>query len=401
MRFTLLEPLRGLAALWVFTYHYDFSPPVRDGAPLLNAVFKQGHLGVPMFFVISGFCLAASAAASARRAEPWAGFLYRRARRIYPTYWASIAVAAAVPFVVALLSTAKGGGYHPPDPADRSNGFLSYSAFEWAEMLSLTRVFDASAGAGLSDRFNTLNAVYWTLAIEVQFYLVMALSRAAGRRGGWVLGAVTMAALAALPFRSLADTGFFLWYWPQFWFGTVVYWLLARGWTPSRAVGRWAGPVAAVGILAAVGGFVGWVKLGRGVDETAFAAGFAGVAWLAIALDAGFRDRVAGSRWRLVRWAAGLVIVFGLMSYSIYLIHGRVRFVAMQVARQLAPADSMALDAAVFAITLGVCYAFYWVCERPFVRPAVPAGGQPVGRGGGSVSATTSRDNRAIISSTR
>jgi peptidoglycan/LPS O-acetylase OafA/YrhL len=401
MRFTLLEPLRGLAALWVFAYHYDFSPPVRDGAPLLNAVFRHGHLGVPMFFVISGFCLAASAAASARRAEPWTGFLYRRARRIYPTYWASVAVAVAVPFVLAGLSAAKGGGYHPPDPGLRSNGFLSYTAAEWAEVVTLTRVFDSSAGAGLSDRFNTLNAVYWTLAIEVQFYLVMALSRAAGRRGGRLLGVVTVAALCSLPFRWLADTGFFLWYWPQFWFGTAVYWLLARKWTPSALLGRAAGPLAALGILAAVGGFVGWVKIGRGVDETAFALGFAAVAWLALALDDGFRERVVGSRWRLVRWLAGLAIVCGLMSYSIYLVHGRVRLVAMQLARQFTPADSLALDVGVFAITLAVCYAFYWVCERPFVRPAVPADGHEAGRGGGSVSATTSVDSRATSSSSR
>lgn len=402
MRFALLEPLRGLAALWVFAYHYDFSPSIQDGVPLLHAVLKQGMLGVPMFFVVSGFCLAASASSSLRRAEPWYGFLYRRGRRIYPTYWASIAVAVAVPFVLAALSAAKGGGYHPPDPSLRSNGFLSYTAADWAEVFTLTRVFDPAAGAGLSDRFNTLNAVYWTLAIEVQFYAVVTLCRAAGRRFHLALLGVTLASVVSRAFPAMEANGLFLWYWPQFWFGTVVYRALEKGPTPVGTFGRLAGGVAAAGILAAAAGFVAWVQTGRPTDETAFAAGFAVVLWLAAALDRGFREQVIDSRWRLVRYAAGLLIVLGLMSYTVYLVHGRVRFVAMQVARQFTPADSVALDAAVFALTLAFCYAFYWVCERPFVKPAVPPAGQTgSGRSGGSVAAATRVDSRAIRSSTR
>jgi peptidoglycan/LPS O-acetylase OafA/YrhL len=44
-------------------------------------VFKVGDLGVPMFFVISGFCITASAQGAIRRGEPATGFLYRRVRQ--------------------------------------------------------------------------------------------------------------------------------------------------------------------------------------------------------------------------------------------------------------------------------------------------------------------------------
>ncbi len=54
MKYTLLDPLRGLAALWVFLFHYHYCDTLRQGFPSLCAFFGTGHLGVPMFFVISG-----------------------------------------------------------------------------------------------------------------------------------------------------------------------------------------------------------------------------------------------------------------------------------------------------------------------------------------------------------
>ena len=58
------------------------------------------NLGVSLFFVISGYCIAASAEATARKGgSPW-GFMGRRVWRIYPPYWAALLGFVAV--VVAL-----------------------------------------------------------------------------------------------------------------------------------------------------------------------------------------------------------------------------------------------------------------------------------------------------------
>src|SRR5262245_15783623 len=114
IRFHLLDPLRGLAALWVFTFHYGFSPAFRGNFPALSSIFSEGHLGVPMFFVISGYCLMASVRIARRDGDTVLSFLWRRSVRIFPAYWCSIAVVVAVPFVIEGLSALKTGTFLRP-----------------------------------------------------------------------------------------------------------------------------------------------------------------------------------------------------------------------------------------------------------------------------------------------
>ena len=368
MRFSLLDPLRGLAALWVFAYHYDFATIVRESLPFFHAILKQGQLGVPMFFVISGYCLAAAAIGSLERNESSWQFLKRRVRRIYPTYWCAILVAVAVPFVLALLTAVRDGNYTPPSPALRTNGFLSYSFSDWLAVASLLRVFDASAGAdSLQSRFNTINAVYWTLAIEVQFYFVVTAAKLARKRFHLVLALVALAGFAsARLFPEVWNKGLFLQYWPQYWFGTVVCWLLQHGRHPTAIFGRRVKPIG-IGVTALlVCGFLWQVHLGKSIDETIFAAGFAVALYFSHTWDATFRECLTQSRWRGVRAMLGVSVAVGAMSYSIYLLHGRVRFVSMQWLRQVFPADSAIIDCGVFVLTCGFCWIFYRYCERPF-----------------------------------
>ncbi|QEL15559.1 acyltransferase family protein [Limnoglobus roseus] len=370
-RYTLIEPLRGVAALWVFAYHYDFSLAFQTAFPLLHAALKMGHLGVPMFFVISGYCITASAQSSLRRGERTSAFLSRRLLRIYPPYWCAVLVCAAVPFVLAGLTALK-AGHQPPTTDVRANGFLNYSALDWLEVLSLTRAFDPQPVDSLQEKFNTINAVFWTLAIEVQFYLVMATAVALRVRLAPALTGVTAVALPFLFVPASFTWGVFLPYWPQFAFGSLVYALLASEGPAGLWLRRGLGGIALAGGIAAV--FVIAAQGGK-IPDLAFAAGFALVLWLGRGLDAWYEGRVAGSRRRGVRAANRLLTTLGAMSYSIYLLHGRVRFVAMQVLRQVLPADSIAFDAGVFLLTCGVCYGFYLLCERPFIggRRAGPA----------------------------
>ena len=52
------------------------------------------NLGAPLFFVISGYCIASSLDSSRRKGTPPTRFLARRLWRIFPPYWASVAVIA-------------------------------------------------------------------------------------------------------------------------------------------------------------------------------------------------------------------------------------------------------------------------------------------------------------------
>ena len=78
--YRLLDAWRGVAALWVVLLHSRGAglPTALDHFSLL------GLLGVPLFFVIPGYCIASAAQCSASAPRPTAHCLGARARRIYP-----------------------------------------------------------------------------------------------------------------------------------------------------------------------------------------------------------------------------------------------------------------------------------------------------------------------------
>ncbi len=65
-------------------------------------------------------------------------------------------------------------------------------------------------GGGLSGKFTRLNAVYWTLAIEFQFYLVVMLALVLRKRFYLTLLATTALSLPFLPYPATRNTGIFL-----------------------------------------------------------------------------------------------------------------------------------------------------------------------------------------------
>src|SRR5262249_7024878 len=119
--------------------------------------------------------------------------------------------------------------------------YLTFDTAEWAQMATLTRVFVPDPGATtLEHKFTGLNAVYWTLAIEVQFYVVVAAAVLTRR---WFYSALAVVTLASLPFALNLESyllGLFLPYWPLFAVGGIVYGLVESGRTIDRAAGRGA-----------------------------------------------------------------------------------------------------------------------------------------------------------------
>lgn len=134
MRFYALDAFRFAAALAVVLYHYTVtgSPGL---FPNLAKVTQYGYLGVPLFFMISGFVISASAE---RRSA--IRFLISRAVRLYPTYW--MAVTLTVLIAVTL--------------GDDSYSWYSYIA----NMTMLNNYLDIP----------NIDDVYWTLQVELKFY---------------------------------------------------------------------------------------------------------------------------------------------------------------------------------------------------------------------------------------
>jgi peptidoglycan/LPS O-acetylase OafA/YrhL len=140
---------RGLAAFGVFVYHYGMGGILTKytGVPLFENVNTFGALyGVPLFFVISGFCVHGSewrrTVLSNKRVD-WIGYSKRRFLRIYPAYIAALAVSIAV-------GVASGS---------------TYSLGDIATHLVVLQGFSVAY-------FNSINLVLWTISIEMSFYVI-------------------------------------------------------------------------------------------------------------------------------------------------------------------------------------------------------------------------------------
>lgn len=364
-----LDLARGLAALWVFLFHIQGS--VTAASPTWGALAAYGHLGVPMFFVISGYCLYASASNSFHPGERNA-FLKRRLLRIYPPFWAAILVALASPYVVEALSAIRSGSFALPSPR-----WLEFEFSEWVQVISLTRVF-WNVDGDLQAAFSPINAVFWTLAIEVQFYVVVYLSLLFGDRWRTVLGAIFVISMISLVVPAVRDSGVFLPYWPAFCFGLLLRHLYVVGISPRAAFGEVSVLVSAVAIVLTLGGV--WLFLGNSRNSVVWSSGehilllFLPFA-LTVAIALWFlgeieRALVGMGRMSLLRalhYAIQPFVVAGVCSYSLYLIHGRIYTIIEMFVRRLVPFGSYLYPLLTVAGTLLVAYVFYVCVERPFM----------------------------------
>src|SRR3712207_7907762 len=100
-RLGLLDVLRLLAALSVVAFHYlARTSPAWDGAPpaefgIAGQLAIYGRMGVPLFFVISGFVVLMTAWG---RTVP--EFAASRIGRLFPAYWVAVVVSAVIVLVL-------------------------------------------------------------------------------------------------------------------------------------------------------------------------------------------------------------------------------------------------------------------------------------------------------------
>jgi peptidoglycan/LPS O-acetylase OafA/YrhL len=94
-RYHSLDIWRGIACLSVIVFHavgIDGSPGPSETFTTLGHLAMRGWIGVPLFFVISGYCIAASAS----RPQPFSDYFLRRLRRIFPPLWIFLGLTALI-----------------------------------------------------------------------------------------------------------------------------------------------------------------------------------------------------------------------------------------------------------------------------------------------------------------
>ena len=146
-RISVINALRAFAALAVAWGHF-----VAGQGKWLGIFGKYGYLGVDIFFVISGFVIPWSLYRTRYGFRDYPRFLLKRNVRLYPPYLASIAISILATNLIMVPL------FKIPHMTVTGRDLLLHFTY-------------------LNDLFKVkwVNVVYWTLAIEFQWYLLVGL----------------------------------------------------------------------------------------------------------------------------------------------------------------------------------------------------------------------------------
>lgn len=335
-RFAMIDGLRGIAAFAVFLFHCNEGQHLTNlmaVAPAwLEWIVRQGHLGIAIFFVLSGFVISHSLRKYSVTTPLVARFLLRRSVRLDPPYWFAIALTIGTAAVSAHFIQGK-------EPLSISMGQLVAHVFYLQEVLG----------------FHEIGPIFWTLCQEVQFYLIYALLLAVTRndpaqsmQGRATAIGIAVAGLISLLWPLGIVTwepwrGSFLPLWHCFLLGAGAYWT----WQYPRMAVYYFSYVAILTLHAALR-----------ADEVTFAAGLtAMVLWYATKTGGIYR-------WLSWRWLQFL----GLISYSLYLTHNPVSGALFRIGYSLT-GRSVLTEAFWWVMVILGCILFsaamWWLIERP------------------------------------
>jgi peptidoglycan/LPS O-acetylase OafA/YrhL len=315
-RLVSLDAWRGIAALWVVLFHAHEGRHISQLTAAIpgwavTALFELGHLGVPIFFVLSGIVIAkTSAGMTAER------FVLKRMIRLTPPYYFAIAFALVCLVLKSLVMP--------------------------AELPSLDAISAHLLYAQDIVGYKPLNLAFWTLCIELQFYLVFAVMMAASDRFGIPMPRMLQAtALIALLPLSSAPAASFLPTWHTFLLGALTYHALVGGTFDRVVYGAYLLGVALLGVT------------GSTFSMVAAGASVAILGCLALQL-------------REPAWLAWL----GTVSYSLYLLHNPLTGITFNVWNRIVGAGALQ-QLLGLALVVGVCLIAAALAYRFVEKPAI------------------------------
>lgn len=314
-----LDALRGLAALAVVAFHYTTHYGNEVGhIGSMPVSFDFGNYGVELFFLISGFVIFMTL----ERTRTAMDFVVSRFSRLFPAYWTAILLSSVVVYTIGM-------------PSQR---------LPWKDVAFDFTMIQEILGA------EHLDGSYWTLQVELFFYLQMLfwfmlgqLGRIRWIMGGWLVLAVVFGLAKKLDMHVSYTVGELLIvrYIPFFAIGILFHLLRTQP-------GFWKLDSALIGLsLIAIGLAYKPVLLVVGLVCTAIFVLFH-LGWL-----------------RALRWAPFTFL--GAISYSLYLLHQAIGFsVIWQMEKHgIAPAAAALMAAAMVTV---LATGLTWWVERPAMQ---------------------------------
>jgi peptidoglycan/LPS O-acetylase OafA/YrhL len=355
-RILVIDALRGIAALGVMFYHFYTADIFVKKTEIvwetpesfLLLPLKFGFSGVYLFFVISGFCIhlrwvKEQLAQTNEQSLDFFAFWKRRFRRLYPAYLAALCFYLAWQWL---------------------QNEINFSAFWiWDVVSHLLMIHNFDNRTAFS-----LNAVFWTLAIEEQLYLAYFALIWLRLKLGWkktiaicfLCRAVWFAAdILLLKFYriDIPDVAAAL---PN-WFIWALGAIAVEAAFGLIKLPKWLSSLRLATVI-----LIATAILNHFYDNLQIPGRWLLLAWLVIQpmWGVGFFilvNRVIAFEWKEKQvWQKWLIAVFagiGLFSYSLYLMHEFVIKLFTGVHWTV-----LALICLVFA------WVFYRVFEKPFIR---------------------------------
>nr|WKF56006.1 hypothetical protein HUO10_000450 [Paraburkholderia busanensis] len=358
----VIDAMRGFAALLVAYFHcrqiewvgmQAFHQSAGHGfsldklAAYLTFPIAWGSAGVPIFFVISGYCIhrggALKLAANPAYRLDTGNFWVRRFARIYPVLLAALVLTLALDWFSLQL---------PP---------VSHKIREIGWQAFLVNLFSLQGVAG---KTYGSNGALWTLSLEVQFYAIYPLLFALRRRIGMtnVLAAIAVVNVVSAYALERHDIQFFTSYWFSWTLGAWIADVKAHANLHAQAGAQagarspgWLYALAALFIALGCAAF----HFGQYGAFQFWAIGFAFYLYKAL-------DR--GNAGRRESWGTRVLSRFGDFSFSLYLIHLPIFVLLSSLLYRSALQMTIWPSFAYMLVAIPVAYVFYRLVELPAMK---------------------------------
>jgi peptidoglycan/LPS O-acetylase OafA/YrhL len=343
-RFLMIDGLRGIAAIMVVFYHLygNLKEQVSSWVPAtIDTLVSHGNIGVQIFFVISGFVIAYSVGDKQINLKYIGTFALRRSIRLDPPYWLSIITAIFLTY----LSTALFSEIHRELPS--AIKILSHLAY-MQDMLG----------------YGNIISVYWTLCLEVQFYLLFVILIALFQKFNetnstqlllqtkWVKWALFLLGILSIcnyfDIYSVGIKHTFLPYWHNFFLGILICWCI-RGWlNPMYFLAFW-------------------------ITLLGFAVYFEHETNVLTSLITSMAVFIAGVRGQLSKVFSSTIYQYlGKISYSLYLFHPIIGWRVISIGkRYLGPELNILEGTALFVsgimVSIFISHAVFIYVEKPTI----------------------------------